>query len=60
VGESVDRYEPIPEQEAFDIEHWSLEEAKCNAAGAEEFGGRGADYRRCRRHRTGNHRAAPA
>jgi rhamnulose-1-phosphate aldolase/alcohol dehydrogenase len=27
-AESVDRYEPIPEQEAFDIEYWSLEEAK--------------------------------
>ena len=27
-AEAVDEYEPIPEQEAFDIEYWSLEEAK--------------------------------
>jgi rhamnulose-1-phosphate aldolase/alcohol dehydrogenase len=27
-AESVDEYAPIPEQEAFDIEYWSLEEAK--------------------------------
>ena len=27
-AEGVDEYVPIPEQEAFDIEYWSLEEAK--------------------------------
>ena len=27
-AESVDEYTPIPEQEAFDVEYWSLEEAK--------------------------------
>ncbi len=27
-AEAVDSYTPIPEQEAFDIEYWSLEEAK--------------------------------
>jgi len=27
-AESVDEYVPIPEQEAFDVEYWSLEEAK--------------------------------
>jgi rhamnulose-1-phosphate aldolase/alcohol dehydrogenase len=27
-AESMDRYEGLPEQEAFDIEYWSLEEAK--------------------------------
>jgi rhamnulose-1-phosphate aldolase/alcohol dehydrogenase len=27
-AEAVDEYVPIPEQEAFDIEYWSLEEAK--------------------------------
>jgi rhamnulose-1-phosphate aldolase/alcohol dehydrogenase len=27
-AEAVDRYEALPEQEAFDIEYWSLEEAK--------------------------------
>jgi NAD(P)-dependent dehydrogenase (short-subunit alcohol dehydrogenase family) len=27
-AEAVDTYEPIPEQEAFDIEYWALEDAK--------------------------------
>ena len=52
-AEGVDEYVPIPEQEAFDIEYWLLEEAKLQRLPKAE-GARGpgrARHRRRRRHR---------
>ena len=31
-AETIDRYRALPEQEAFDIEYWQLEEAKLKGA----------------------------
>ena len=59
-AESVDEYVPIPEQEAFDIEYWSLEEAKLHAAASGEEPA-GACRRRDRRRRRDRPRdSAPA
>ena len=59
-AEGVDEYVPIPEQEAFDIEYWLLEEAKLQrlpkAEGARRQGR--AHHRRRRRHRPGGGAAA--
>src|SRR6478609_7025541 len=35
-AEAVDRYVALPQQEAFDIEYWSLEEAKLRRMPAED------------------------
>ena len=59
-AEGVDEYVPIPEQEAFDIEYWLLEEAKLQRLPQAE-GARGPDrarHRRRRRHRPGDGAAA--
>ena len=59
-AEAIDEYIALPQQEAFDIEYWLLEEAKLQAHARGE-GTRAAGHRRHRRrlrHRQGN-RAPP-
>ena len=59
-AEAIDEYIALPQQEAFDIEYWLLEEAKL-AAHARGKGTRAADSRRHRRgqrHRQGSHPAS--
>ena len=59
-AEAIDEYIALPQQEAFDIEYWLLEEAKLQAHAAGEGTGP-PDHRRDRRrhrHRQGN-RAPP-
>ena len=58
----VSTYVGLPEQEAFDIEYWLLEEAKLQRMPKPKAAGRQgrADHRRRRRHRQGDRRALPA
>ena len=59
-AEAIGGYLGLPEQEAFDIEYWALEEAKLRRHAAAGAAGRPhrADHRRRRRHRPGGGRAA--
>ena len=57
---AVSTYVGLPEQEAFDIEYWLLEEAKLQRMPKPKSAGRPdrAGHRRRRRHRPGHRRAA--
>ena len=59
---AVSTYVGLPEQEAFDIEYWLLEEAKLQRMPKPKIAGRQdrAGHRRRRRHRQGDGRPAAA
>jgi rhamnose utilization protein RhaD (predicted bifunctional aldolase and dehydrogenase)/NAD(P)-dependent dehydrogenase (short-subunit alcohol dehydrogenase family) len=38
-AEAIGRFEPLPERDLFDVEYWSLEQAKLKGAGAQSFTG---------------------
>ena len=54
-AESISRYQPIPEEDQFDVEYWSLEQAKLGKAAEKVLGAPG---RRGHRRRFGHRRCA--